>query len=144
MCSSQVYKLTNRSSFKIHQRNKSYYLAQPSLRAISKSKHIALTAKPSITYRMSQKTHYRYLLEAIDMLRTPHNTSHAPLMRGLEGLILGGHRATLVDELWIGLLALEAVVIAGVLGLRVLSAVSGSRNCSRNLAIDRNVNMKRS
>ncbi|KAL7622460.1 hypothetical protein AAE478_007966 [Parahypoxylon ruwenzoriense] len=45
----------------------------------------------------------------------------------LEGLLLGNHKVTALDEIWIGLLALEAVLIAGVLGLRVLEAIGGRK-----------------
>ncbi|KAI1454400.1 hypothetical protein F4805DRAFT_439470 [Annulohypoxylon moriforme] len=47
---------------------------------------------------------------------------HNLLEWDLESL-LGNYKATTLDEFWIGLLALEAVLIAGVLGLRTLEAI---------------------
>ncbi|KAI1503452.1 hypothetical protein F5X99DRAFT_105164 [Biscogniauxia marginata] len=40
---------------------------------------------------------------------------------------LGGYEVTLVDGLWIGLVALEAVMIMGALGRRAYKAIGNSR-----------------
>lgn len=47
---------------------------------------------------------------------------HISFKWSFEGL-LGKHKVTTLDELWIGLLALEAILIASVLGLRALDAI---------------------
>ncbi len=50
----------------------------------------------------------------------PHTTR---LNRSLLESLFGSYQATTLDEFWVGLLALEALLIAGVLGLRALEAV---------------------
>ncbi|KAI1387338.1 uncharacterized protein F4822DRAFT_406172 [Hypoxylon trugodes] len=52
----------------------------------------------------------------------PQLIPHESLKWNLEGL-LGGYKVTTLDEFWIGLLALEAVLITGVLGLWTLEAI---------------------
>lgn len=49
-----------------------------------------------------------------------------------EGL-LGNYKVTTLDEFWIGILALEAVLITGVLSLRVLDAIDRTVRKSRSL-----------
>ncbi|KAI1416666.1 hypothetical protein F5Y13DRAFT_154460 [Hypoxylon sp. FL1857] len=48
-----------------------------------------------------------------------------PLKWNFEGS-LGRYKVTTLDEFWIGILVLEAVLIAGVLGLRTLEAIGRS------------------
>lgn len=52
------------------------------------------------------------------------------LERNLAGLS-GSYKVTTLDEFWIGLLALEAVLIAGVLGLRTLDVIGRKVQKSR-------------
>ncbi|KAI1649345.1 uncharacterized protein F4817DRAFT_331426 [Daldinia loculata] len=44
---------------------------------------------------------------------------------------LGNYKVTTLDELWIGLLAFETLLITGVLGLRVLEATGWTKHKSR-------------
>ncbi|KAI1636867.1 hypothetical protein F4809DRAFT_641109 [Biscogniauxia mediterranea] len=41
---------------------------------------------------------------------------------------IGGYEVTLVDGLWIGLVALEALMITGALGRRAYKAIGNSRH----------------
>ncbi|KAI5917340.1 hypothetical protein F4810DRAFT_716563 [Camillea tinctor] len=43
---------------------------------------------------------------------------------------IGGYEVTLVDGLWIGLVALEALMITGALGRRAYKAIGNSRQHS--------------
>ena len=56
--------------------------------------------------------------------------AHDLLKRNFQAL-LGSYKATVLDEFWIGLLALEALLITSVLGFRVLEAIGRGGQTSR-------------